>query len=89
MGLEFTELAMSLEEDFAISISSEQMEKVDTVGDVEDLVNGLLLESAANPVDEVQVVERVRRRIVELSGSTLNPKSLTREMRLIEDLGWG
>ncbi len=46
MGLEFTELAMGLEQDFGVSISSEQMEKVGTVGDAEDLVMGLLRESA-------------------------------------------
>ena len=79
---------MSLEEDFGVSISSEQMEKVDTVGDAEDLVMGLLRE-AAKPADEAQVVERVRSRIVELSSGTLDPKSLRREMRLIQDLGWG
>jgi acyl carrier protein len=88
MGLEFTELAMALEEDFGVSISSEQMEKVDTVGDAEDLVIGLVGDSAKS-ADQAQVVERVRGRIAELSSRTLDPKSLTREMRLIEDLGWG
>ena len=88
MGLEFTELAMTLEEDFEVSISSEQMEKVETVGDVEDLVIGLLHESA-KPADQAQVVGQVRVRIAELTGGCMDPKSLAREMRLIGDLGWG
>jgi len=79
---------MTLEEDFGVSISSEQMERVDTVGDAEDLVMGLLRESA-RPADQAQVVDRVRKRIADLSSRTLDPKFLTREMRLIEDLGWG
>ncbi len=88
MGLEFTELAMTLEEDFGVSISSEQMEKVDTVGDAEDLVIDLLRESA-RPADKAQVVGRVRERIAELTGGSMDAKSLAREMRLIQDLGWG
>ena len=88
MGLEFTELAMSLEEDFGLSISTERMEKVRTIGDAEDLVMALLCESA-KPANEAEVVDRVRVRIVELTSRTLDPKSLTREMRLVEDLGWG
>jgi acyl carrier protein len=88
MGLEFAELALTLEEDFGVSISSEQMEKVHTVGDAQDLVLGLLRQSA-RPVDEAQVTARVRERIAELSSRTTDPQSLTRDMRLIEDLGWG
>jgi hypothetical protein len=88
MGLEFTELAMTLEEDFGVSISSEQMEKVDTVGDAEDLVMNLL-RGSSKPADEEQVVERVRQRIVELTGGSVDPKAIAREMRLIQDLGWG
>jgi len=88
MGLEFTELAMTLEEDFGIHISSEQIENVDTVGDAEDLVIGLL-RGRGKPAEQAQVVERVRGRIAELSSRTLDPKSLTLEMRLTQDLGWG
>ena len=79
---------MALEEDFGVSISSEQMEKVDSVGDAEDLVMDLL-RGSSKPADEAQVVERVRRRIAELSGGSMDPKSLAREMRLVQDLGWG
>ncbi len=79
---------MTLEEDFGVSISSEQMEKVDTVGDAEDLVIDLLRESA-RPADKAQVVGRVRERIAELTGGSMDAKSLAREMRLIQDLGWG
>jgi hypothetical protein len=48
-----------------------------------------LLRGSSKPADEAQVVERVRRRIAELSGGSMDPKSLAREMRLVQDLGWG
>jgi hypothetical protein len=81
---------MALEEAFDLRISSKQMVPVRTVGDVQDLVLDCL-RSSARAADETQVRARVCQVITEVGSfkDKLDPGSLSREMRLIEDLGWG
>jgi hypothetical protein len=86
MGMEYTELALALEERFGIRVPPAQMERIDTVGDAQEMVLALLREAKVVYVlDQIcDVIAGTGNFVTELDRKTLRP-----EMRLIEDLGWG
>ena len=90
MGLEHLEFVMALEREFDVRIESADMQSVSTVGDVQDLVTSLLIKSGRSFLRD-NVCFRVCRIITKVGSfrDGLDPARLTRDMKLIEDLGWG
>ena len=83
MGLDAVELVMAVEEEFSIEISNSEAEKMKCVGDMLDFVLRTLRERG-EPVDEAEVLTRLRAIIVEQL--SVRHEEVTLTARFVQDL---
>lgn len=86
MGLELVEIALAVEEEFKIEISSEDGSIWRTCGDLSDYVTAAL-NARGDVKSEEAVWLQLKQIIVEQIG--VKPEEVTREARFVEGLGCG
>lgn len=86
MGLELVEIAMAVEEEFSIEVSSEDGSIWRTCGDLSAYVTKAL-NARGDMRAEAEVWEQLKQIIVEQIG--VKPEEVSREAKFVEDLGCG
>ena len=84
MGMDLVELAMEIEEEFAIAIPDNVAATLGTLGQIRDCVVQTLVARGEVP-DEADVWDRVKRVVAHQSG--VAAATLTPETHVVDDLG--
>lgn len=82
MGLEIIELVMRVEEEFKLEIPDEDAEKFRTIGDIADYIAAKQQIPSGNQEQLWQQVHAIA--VDELA---ISPDLITRDARMVEDLG--
>ena len=91
MGIEHVEFVFKLEKTFSITVSDdERVLRLVTAGDVYDLVSAKMLNTGRN-VDPAALWSQLTDMILATGNFRDNGKLIvvTRQTKLIDDLGWG
>jgi len=84
MGLDTVELVLSVEQRFAISISDQDAEKVETVGDLVGCVRDKLLAQGRSTPDEQMIFEVIKQILITENG--IDERKINLTATFIDDL---